>query len=164
MLVQPVNPSVPMVAGTARDLTCTITLTNVDDINVMVNFTWVLQWDYYYHHHQESLSLAGRSLVTSLSSPPTLTSSPLDSVVDTTMFACLVSVNSDPADSFIIPTAANNSVDITVQCECYTNVIVGVLSSYPALPPPTVMTTSQWYCVSWLLHHSHMYSGSDTRR
>ena len=30
MVVEPVNPSVPMVAGTARDLTCTITLTNVE--------------------------------------------------------------------------------------------------------------------------------------
>ena len=40
VVVQPVNPAVPMVAGTARDLTCTINLTNVDDINVMVNFTW----------------------------------------------------------------------------------------------------------------------------
>ena len=45
----------------------------------------------------------------------TLSISPLDSVNDTAAFACLVNINSDPADSFVIPTTANDTVDITVQ-------------------------------------------------
>ena len=125
MSVQPVDPSVPMVAGTARDLTCTITLTNVDDINVMVNFTWgtpmgmLLSSSPRFSIYQPTQS-GSQSTFTSI-----LSINPLDSDVDTTMFACLVSVNSDPTDSFIIPTAVNNSVDITVQREYYnTNVLI----------------------------------------
>ena len=117
MLVQPVNPSVPMVAGTARDLTCTITLTNVDDINVMVNFTWgtpmgmllssSLRFAIYLHTQS-----GNQSTFTSR-----LSISPLDSVVDTTTYDCSVDVNSDPVDSFVTSTSASNSTNVTVQCE-----------------------------------------------
>ena len=128
-----------MVAGTARDLTCTITLTNVDDINVMVQFIWVTSMESPRITFSDSMQSGNQSTFNS-----TLSISPLDSVVDTTTFGCVVYVNSDPTDSFIIPTAANNSVDITVQREYYcTNVTCIIdLFSYPALPPPTVMTTS----------------------
>ena len=145
MLVQPVNPSVPIVAGTARDLTCIITLTNVNDIDVMVNFIWGTPMGMLLSPTPRITSISGsmqsgnQSIFTS-----TLSISPLDSVVDTTTFACLVSVNSDPTHSFIIPTAANSSVDITVQSEfnCTNVTCIVDLFSCPALPPPTVMTTS----------------------
>ena len=123
IVVQPVNLSVPMVAGTARDLTCTITVTNVDDINVMVNFTWATPMGLF-PSSSPRITISGATQSGNQSTfTSTLSISPLDSVVDTMMFVCLVSVNSDPADSFIIPTAANNSVNIIVHCE-YTGPII----------------------------------------
>ena len=117
VLVQPVNSSVPMVAGTARDLTCTITLTNVDDINVMVNFTWATPMGLLLSSSPR-ITISGATQSGNQSTfTSTLSISPLDSVVDTTVFSCLVSVNLDPTDSFVIPTTANNFIDITVQCE-----------------------------------------------
>ena len=146
MLVQPVNPSVPMVAGTARDLTCTITLTNVNDINVMVNFTWGTPMGML-------LSSSPRITISGINQSgnqstftSTLSISPLDSVLDTTMFSCLVSVNPDPIVSFIVPTAANSSVDIIVQREYLFMITIinysVLLFSNLALSSPTIMTTS----------------------
>ena len=134
-----------MVAGTARDLTCTITLTNVDDINVMVNFTWGTPMGMLLSSSPR-ITISGTTQSGNQSTfTSTLSISPLDSVVDTTMFACLTSVNSDPTDRFIIPTAANSSVDITVQCEYYMyniNHNNNTIFLCIALPPPTIMTTS----------------------
>ena len=114
-----------MIAGTARDLTCTITLTNVEDINVMVNFIWGTPMGMLLSSSPRITSISGSMQSGNQSTfTSTLSISPLESVVDTTMFACLVSVNSDPADSFIIPTAANNSVDITVQREYYCTIMM----------------------------------------
>ena len=118
LVVQPVNPSIPMVAGTARDLTCTINITNVDDIIVMVNFTWSTQMEILLTSLPRITTISGTVQTGNQSSfTSTLSISPLDSVVDTTAFICLVSINSDPSDNFVIPTTANNSVDITVQRE-----------------------------------------------
>ena len=110
VVVQTVNPAVPMVAGTARDLTSTINLTNVDDINVMVSFTWRTPMG-------TLLSTSPTQSANKSSFSSTLSISPLDSVTDSTAFACLVNINSDPADSFVIPATANDTVDITVQRE-----------------------------------------------
>ena len=109
-----------MVAGTARDLTCTINLTNVDDINVMVNFTWSTPMGIL-------LSTSPTQSANQSSFSSTLSISPLDSVTDSTAFACLVNINSDPADSFVIPTTANDTVDITVQREYWVTIHVQVV-------------------------------------
>ena len=113
VVVQPVNPFIPLVAGTARDLTCTISLTNVNDINVMVNFTWSTPMEILLSSSPRITNISGTTQSGNQSSfTSTLSISPLDSVADSTVFVCLVDINSDPADSFVTPTTANNSVDI----------------------------------------------------
>ena len=146
VLVEPVNRNITMVAGTARDLTCTITLTNADDINVMVNFTWSTPMGMLLSSSPR-ITISGTTQSGNQSTfTSTLSFSPLDSVVDTTMFSCLVSVNSDPTDSFIIPTAANSSVDITVLREhlCMITIVnySVLLFSNLALSRPTMIITS----------------------
>ena len=101
-----------MVAGTARDLTCTITLTNVDDINVIVNFTWSTPKGLSSPRittNSSAVQSGNHSFFTSI-----LSISPLDNVADTTVFTCSVNVNSDPAESLVIPTTVNSSINITV--------------------------------------------------
>ena len=91
-----------------------------NDINAMVNFTWGTPMGMLLSSSPRITSISGTNQSGNQSTfTSTLSINPLDSDVDTTMFACLVSVNSDPTDSFIIPTAANSSVDITVQREYY---------------------------------------------
>ena len=114
---QPTNPDVPMIAGTPRNLTCTVTLTNVNDINVTVNFTWI----------SNMIELTSTSRITTyLTSQSgnlsTFTSilmfNPLDDSVDSRMYRCNVSVDSEPSSEFITPITATNTTDnIDVQCE-----------------------------------------------
>ena len=105
-----------MVAGTARNLTCTITLTNVDDIIVMVNFTW--SGDGGSLPSIPRISTSGTSQSGSQSSYTSiLIFNPLDSSTDSGEYLCVVMVDSVPTDTFITSTAANNTLSITVERE-----------------------------------------------
>ena len=124
-----------MVAGTARDLTCTITLTNVDDINVLVDFTWSTPLGSVLPSSPRINAISGTTQSGSQSTfTSSLSISPLDSVADSTVFSCLVNVSLFPADSFVIPTTANNSVDITVQREYFTFLVSHYYITIISLP------------------------------
>ena len=116
VVVQVVNPNEPLVSGTARNLTCTVTLANVNDINVAVNFTWIT--------NMSELTLTNRitTYLTSQSgNQSTFTSTlifyPLDDSVDSRMYRCNVRVDSAPSSVFITPTTATNTTNIDVQRE-----------------------------------------------
>ena len=109
-----------MVAGTALNLTCTITLTNVDYILVTVNFTWSI----------DGMSLPTSYRITTSGTfqsgnqsnfTSTLIFNPLDdnnNNTDSGEYVCVVMVNSVLPDIFITPTAAHNTLPITVKREC----------------------------------------------
>ena len=116
VIVQPTNPAVPMIAGTPRNLTCIVILTNVNDISVTVNFTWI----------SDMIELTSTSrIATYLTSQSgnlstftsTLMFNSLDDSVDSRMYRCNVSVDSEPTSEFITPTTATNTTIIDVQRE-----------------------------------------------
>ena len=105
-----------MIAGTPRNLTCIVILTNVNDISVTVNFTWI----------SDMIELTSTSrIATYLTSQSgnlstftsTLMFNSLDDSVDSRMYRCNVSVDSEPTSEFITPTTATNTTIIDVQRE-----------------------------------------------
>ena len=117
VIVQPTNPDVPMIAGTPHNLTCTVILTNVNDISVKVNFTWITNMTELTSTNRITTYLTSQSgnLSTFTS---TLMFNPLDDSVDSRMYHCNVSVDSEPSSEFITPTTATNTTnDIDVQRE-----------------------------------------------
>ena len=105
-----------MITGIARNLTCTITLTNVDDIIVMVNFTW--SFDGGSLPTVPRISTSGSSQSGNQSnSTSSIIFNPLDSNTDNGNYRCVVMVDSNTADTFITPIAANNNLSVAVECE-----------------------------------------------
>ena len=116
VVVQTVNPAVPMVSGTARNLTCTVTLAHVNDISVAVSFTWITNMI-----ELNSTSRVTPYLTSQSGNLSTFTSTliffPLDDSVDNRTYRCNVSMDSDPSSVFITPTTATNTTAIVVQRE-----------------------------------------------
>ena len=136
-----------MIAGIARNLTCTTTLTNADDILVMVNFTWSI----------DGMSLPTLPRITTSgtfqsgdqsSFTSTLIFNPLDNNMDSGEYLCVVMMESVPPDTYITPTITNNTLFITVECESTCMYIIiplcdmTALVPTPALSAPTVMITT----------------------
>ena len=143
VIVQSDNQGVAVVAGTPHNLTCTVSLSNVDDIMVMVDFTWSISMSpilssnriTMYHTSQ----YGNQSTYTS-----TLMLNPLSSSTDTGQYVCSVGVSSYPADPFITQINASNSTHITVQRESVLIFFVRSCDSTNnphsiALPLPAVM-------------------------
>ena len=133
VIVQPTNPAVPMIAGTPRNLTCAVILTNVNDISVTVDFTWISNMIELTSTSRITtyLTSQSRNLSTFTS---TLMFNPLDNSVDSRMYCCNVSVDSEPSSKFITPTTATNTTIIDVQREsiitiCMHNIHVYFYSS-----------------------------------
>lgn len=116
VVVQPVNPSVLMVSGTARNLTCTVTLAHVNDISVAVDFTWISNMTELNSTNRITPYLTSQSENLSTFTS-TLIFFPLDDSVDNGTYRCNVSVDSDPSSVFITPTTATNTTRIDVQRE-----------------------------------------------
>ena len=115
-----------MAAGTARNLTCTVILTNVDDIIVMVDFTWNVNGGSLPSLTRISTSGTSQSgNQTNFTS--TLIFNPLDNSTDSGEYLCVVMVDSVPSDTFITPTAANNTLFITVECESLSSAVLCVI-------------------------------------
>ena len=112
-----------MYAGTARNLTCTTTLNNVDDIIVMVDFIWRQGIIIFPTNRISTSSLSQSGNQSSFTS--FLIFNPLDNNTDSGEYQCVVTVNSDPTDDYITPVNATNTTSIIVQCEySYTLIIV----------------------------------------
>ena len=105
-----------MVSGTARNLTCTVILANVNDISVTVKFTWISNMIELNSTDRITTYLTSQSgnLSTFTS---TLIFYPLDDSVDSRTYRCNVSVNSEPSSVFITPTTVTNTTTIVVQRE-----------------------------------------------
>ena len=116
VIVQSDNQGVAVVAGTPRNLTCTASLSNVDDITIMIDFTWSLNMSPILSSNRITMYLTSQSGNQSTYTS-TLMLNPLDSSTDTGQYVCSVSVSSYPADLFITPTNASNGTHITVQRE-----------------------------------------------
>ena len=117
MIVQSDNPGVALVAGTLRNLTCTVSLSNVDDIIVMVDFTWSINTSPILSSDRITTYLTSQSGNQSMYTS-TLMFNPLNKNTDSGEYGCSVYVSSYHVDQFIIPsTNASNSTSIIVQCE-----------------------------------------------
>ena len=116
MIVQSDNPDVAMVAGTIRILICTVSLSNVDDIIVMVDYTWSINMSPISSSDRiitYPISQSGnQSVFTSI-----LIFIPLSSSTDSREYGCSVYVSSYDDDLFIEPTNSSNSTSIIVQRE-----------------------------------------------
>ena len=158
--VQPVGGSI-MVTGTARNLTCTITLTNVDDIIVMVDFTW--------SRGGESLpSLTRFSTFQSVNQSKftsTLIFNPLDNNTDSGEHLCVVVMDSLPPDTFISPITANNTLTITVECESPSSALLHLcmcvsvcVCACPCSSSPSSLCNDHhyWHDVPRVLPHLYM--------
>ena len=116
MIVQSDNPSVVLVAGTLRNLTCTVSLSNMDDIIIVVDYTWSINMSPFLSSDRITTYLTSQS-----GNQPvfisTLLFNPLDNNTDSGAYGCSVSVSSYHVDLFIEPNNASNSTSIIVQCE-----------------------------------------------
>ena len=116
MIVQSDNPGVAFVAGTLRNLTCSISFSNVDDIIIMVDFTWSINMSLISSSDRITTYLTFQS-----GNQPVFTSAlkfnPLSSSTDSGEYGCSVNVSSTDDDLFVEPTNASNSTSIIVQCE-----------------------------------------------
>ena len=116
MIVQSDNPDVAMVAGTIRILICTVSLSNVDDIIVMVDYTWSINMSPISSSDRiitYPISQSGnQSVFTSI-----LFFIPLSSSTDSGEYGCSVYVSSYNVDPFIESTNSSNSTSIIVQRE-----------------------------------------------
>ena len=110
--VQPDTTQV-MYAGTARNLTCTVNLTNVD-IVVIVYFNWSKGNITFATTDRVSVTASSQSGNQS-SFTSSLMFSPLDSSTDSGEYQCEVIVDSDPTDDFITTTGVTDTAIITVQ-------------------------------------------------
>ena len=109
-------PDRALVAGTLRILICTVSLSNVNDIIVMVDFTWSINMSPVSSSDRITTYLTSRSgnqsMFTSI-----LVFIPLSSSTDPREYGCSVDVSSYNVDVFIEPTNASNSTSIIVQRE-----------------------------------------------
>ena len=116
VIVQSDNPGVAVVAGTLRNLTSTVSLSNVDDITILVDFTWSINMSPISSSDRITTYLTSQSGNQSVFTS-TLIFNPLSSSTDSGEYDCSVSVSSYHVDLFIEPTNASNSTSIIVQCE-----------------------------------------------
>ena len=116
VIVQPDKPDVAVVAGTLRNLTCSISLSNVNDIIIMVDFTWSKNMSPISSSDRMTMYLTSQSGNQSVFTS-TLMFNPLDSSKDSGEYGCFVSVSSYDVDLFIASTNASNSTSIFVQRE-----------------------------------------------
>ena len=105
-----------MVAGTPLNFTCTVSLSNVDDIVVMVDFTWSINMSPILSSNRMTMYLTSQSGNQSVFTS-TLMFNPLYSSKDSGEHGCFVSVSSYKVDLFIASTNASNSTSIIVQRE-----------------------------------------------
>lgn len=110
VLIQPDASGV--VVGTTRNLTCTIFLTNVADIIMMVDFFWF----------SEFKPLLPPRITTSLTTQSGNQSSFSSRLIfnpvlssDTASYRCTVTVNANPVDVFVSPTTFTSLIE--VQCK-----------------------------------------------
>ena len=116
VIVQSDNPDFVLVAGTLHNLTCIVSLSNADDIIVMVDFTWSINMSPISSSDRITTYLTSQSGNQSMFTS-TLMFNPLSSSTDSGEYGCSVDVSSYDDDLFIEPTNASNSTSIIVQCE-----------------------------------------------
>ena len=116
VIVQSDNPDLALVAGTLRNLTCTVSLSTVDDIIIVVDFTWSINMSPISSSDRITTFLISQSGNQSVFTS-TLMFNPLSSSTDSGEYDCSVDVSSYDDDLFIEPTNASNSTSIIVQCE-----------------------------------------------
>ena len=116
VIVQSDNLGVALVAGTPLNFSCTVSLSNVDDIIVMVDFTWSINMSPILSSNRMTMYLTSQSGNQSVFTS-TLMFNPLYSSKDSGEHGCFVSVSSYKVDLFIASTNASNSTSIIVQRE-----------------------------------------------
>ena len=113
MIVQSDNRGVALVAGTLCNLTCTVSLSTVDGITVMVDFIWSINMSPILSFDRITMYLTSQSGNQSMFTS-TLMFNPLNNT-DSGEYGCSVYVSSYHVDLFIASTNASNSTSIFVQ-------------------------------------------------